>query len=332
MMLRTKIMATCAVVALAVTGIVFGSRPMHRVVAQANVPVKDTFEHSLVLKDRYAFNAKKKGFIKSQTTQELIMKWVDNDYTKFYIMSDGLYLHNSSADLSFSSSPTFWTAFHPYQLSPIGDSSRALIYRGGDSDIIKNYAVSNIGGEYSVPSLNIDYEVWTTRDCAAQEGIFADNCIKFLSQSSHAPASSSEESTTSSAAESTTSSVSESAAPVSKTVTFNQQELKANPIVTKQGISIDNTSDYGTNTVTELRVYKNATLTISGPIMTSIVFTCTANGTTKQGPGCFGSGAPDGYTFESDGKTGTWTGNADTVSFTASSNQVRITQIVITLA
>ncbi len=51
-----------------------------------------------------------------------------------------------------------------------------------------------------------------------------------------------------------------------------------------------------------------------------------ANGTTKYGPGCFT--AASGYSYS--GKTGTWTGSAASVTFTASSNQVRITEIVIT--
>lgn len=81
----------------------------------------------------------------------------------------------------------------------------------------------------------------------------------------------------------------------------------------------------------EIRIYKNQTITISSTgSITSIVFTCTANGTTKYGPGCFGSLA--GYTFEDAGPTGTWTGNASSISLTASSNQVRCTSIVVTEA
>ena len=77
-----------------------------------------------------------------------------------------------------------------------------------------------------------------------------------------------------------------------------------------------------------MRIYKNETLTISSDsIITSIVFTCTANGTTKYGPGCFAE--QEGYTFDENGKTGTWTGNAKSVTFTASSNQVRATNILI---
>jgi hypothetical protein len=118
------------------------------------------------------------------------------------------------------------------------------------------------------------------------------------------------------------------------TVTAGRDYLAAN----KDGsldsvISYTNDSDYGSTTVNELRVYKNKTLTVTasgGHTIKSIVMTCTKNGTTKEGPGCWGSGAPEGYTFESDGPVGTWTGSASTVSFTAKENQVRIVELTVT--
>ncbi len=97
-------------------------------------------------------------------------------------------------------------------------------------------------------------------------------------------------------------------------------------------ISFTNSSDYGTTTVTELRVYKGMVLTISaksGYSIKQIVFTCTANGETKQGPGCWGAGAPSGYTFDADGPTGTWTGSSSSVEFTATDNQVRIKELKV---
>ena len=78
----------------------------------------------------------------------------------------------------------------------------------------------------------------------------------------------------------------------------------------------------------QCRVYKSATITFTAANIKSIVLTCTANGTAQYGPGCFADLA--GYTFEASGKTGTWTGDAASVTLTASTNQVRITQIVIT--
>lgn len=78
------------------------------------------------------------------------------------------------------------------------------------------------------------------------------------------------------------------------------------------------------------RIFKGKTATVSVPTgyaITKIVLTCTANDTTKQGPGCFGAGAPEGYTYS--GKVGTWTGSLQTVSFTATDNQVRVASITV---
>lgn len=84
-----------------------------------------------------------------------------------------------------------------------------------------------------------------------------------------------------------------------------------------------------TITADQIRVFKNSTITISAEKeISGIVFTCTANGETKYGPGCFA--AQDGYSFE--GKVGTWAGTpATSVAFTASSNQVRASKIEVYL-
>lgn len=105
--------------------------------------------------------------------------------------------------------------------------------------------------------------------------------------------------------------------------------------VTQDGITLS--IDKGTSTSgagnlyngQQFRIYKGNTLTVSSTVgnITQIVFTCTANGTTKQGPGCFA--AQDGYSYE--GKIGTWVGNAAAVNFTAESNQVRATTIEVTV-
>ena len=57
-----------------------------------------------------------------------------------------------------------------------------------------------------------------------------------------------------------------------------------------------------------------------------VSFTCTANDDAKYGPGCFTWSTGD-YTYS--GPTGTWTGDANEVVFTASTNQVRASQIVV---
>ena len=77
----------------------------------------------------------------------------------------------------------------------------------------------------------------------------------------------------------------------------------------------------------QVRVYKGETITFTADNISFIQFTCTATGSNKYGPGCFAE--QEGYVFESDGYTGTWVGDEESVAFTASSNQVRITQIII---
>ena len=86
----------------------------------------------------------------------------------------------------------------------------------------------------------------------------------------------------------------------------------------------------GTITADQFRFFKSQTVTISstGGNIVSVEFTCTASGAAKYGPGCFTANSGD-YTYS--GKVGTWTGEANEVTFTASSNQVRATQVVVTL-
>ena len=116
------------------------------------------------------------------------------------------------------------------------------------------------------------------------------------------------------------------------TVTFDKAKLAAaacKGAVVKMDdvISFTNSSDYGTTNVTELRIYKGQTFTVTatGKTITKIEFTCTASDKTKQGPGCWGAGAPSGYTYS--GTTGTWVGESASVAFTATDNQVRIVEL-----
>ena len=102
--------------------------------------------------------------------------------------------------------------------------------------------------------------------------------------------------------------------------------------ITKSGVTVEVSSGIlGTyNNETHYRVYKNQTLTITSTVgnITSVEFTCTANDDAKYGPGCF---TVDGeYTYS--GAVGTWTGSASEIVFAATANQVRATQVVVTLA
>ena len=103
--------------------------------------------------------------------------------------------------------------------------------------------------------------------------------------------------------------------------------------ITKSGVTMEVSSGIlGTyNNEMHYRVYKNQTLTLTSTVgkIVKVEFTCTANGEEKYGPGCF---TVDGGDYTYAGPVGTWTGSADAIVFTASSNQVRATQVVVTLA
>jgi len=97
---------------------------------------------------------------------------------------------------------------------------------------------------------------------------------------------------------------------------------------TKDGITVSVVGS--TVTADQMRIYKGKTITISSTVgnISKIVFTCTASGEAKYGPGSFNE--QDGYTFEE--KIGTWEGSAEEVTFTAEKNQVRTTEIVVTVS
>ena len=102
--------------------------------------------------------------------------------------------------------------------------------------------------------------------------------------------------------------------------------------VSKEGVTLEVSQGIlGTyNNEMHYRIYKNQTLTLTSTAgnIVKVEFTCTANNDEKYGPGSF---TVDGeYTYS--GPVGTWTGSAASVVFTASLNQVRATQIVVTLA
>jgi len=86
-------------------------------------------------------------------------------------------------------------------------------------------------------------------------------------------------------------------------------------------------------TNTDYRIWKSATLAVISSIgkITKIELTCTATGAKKYGPGCLITDVGT-YTYEEDGKGGTWTGAADSVVFTASTNQARIVTMTVTVA
>lgn len=100
------------------------------------------------------------------------------------------------------------------------------------------------------------------------------------------------------------------------------QEVKGIKFEISNGIvNIDN--------VANIRVYKGQTLKLTSNIglMTKVVFTCTASGDAKYGPGCFKG---TNYTAGEE-ETGTWelAAGASSLTLTAYKKQVRITQMEI---
>ena len=126
------------------------------------------------------------------------------------------------------------------------------------------------------------------------------------------------------------------------TVTFvaGTDVADANSIGTlsKNGITLTGSKNSSGNQSTfalaeDYRIYANCTFTITSTLgkVKSVVLTSTANGTSKYGPGNY-SVPEDGvgtYTYEKEGKTGTWTGSATEVVLSASA-QVRMTKVVVT--
>lgn len=98
---------------------------------------------------------------------------------------------------------------------------------------------------------------------------------------------------------------------------------------TKEGVTME--CGKGVYSSGHYRFFKSQDVVFTSTVgkIVSIEFTCTANDGAQYGPGCFK--AKDGdYTFK--GNIGTWTGSVETVTFTASTNQVRATKVVVTIA
>jgi len=103
-------------------------------------------------------------------------------------------------------------------------------------------------------------------------------------------------------------------------------------------ISYTNDSDYGTNKVTELRVYKGKNLKITaveGYTITKVEFTCTKDCGVKHGfyvdsPVVVDSGATSKSTGAGKIGTITITGTTSSVKYTAESNQMRVEKMTVT--
>lgn len=97
--------------------------------------------------------------------------------------------------------------------------------------------------------------------------------------------------------------------------------------LTKDAITIKATVLNGTKGYYQTYKSQDITISCTNGNICKIVFTCTANGTSKYGPGCYKKKSGN---YSTSDKVGTWTGNAASVTLTASSEQVRMTQIDVT--
>lgn len=118
----------------------------------------------------------------------------------------------------------------------------------------------------------------------------------------------------------------------SKRVTFNAAVDKTAPL-DKDGFSISVQGGCTLDNGQQYRFNKGSIVSISTTLekveIVKIVFTCTANGNAKYGPGGF-SIVGEGTYAASTGKTGTWTGASSVAKLEASGAQVRATEIAIT--
>lgn len=101
-------------------------------------------------------------------------------------------------------------------------------------------------------------------------------------------------------------------------------------VVSKDGITISCTD--AAFATAQYRFYAGSTATISSTVgnITKVEFTCSASGTSNNGPSFFSVPAASTGAYTYSGNVGTWVGNAESFQL-AASKQVRATQIVVTI-
>ena len=107
--------------------------------------------------------------------------------------------------------------------------------------------------------------------------------------------------------------------------------------VVKDGITISTSDDlfgykYNSKPGGEYRVYKRGVFSVSSTVgnITKVVVTCAAKGKLNYGPGNLTEPNVGTYTFEADGRTGTWTGTIGSITFAQAPRQARITHVEVT--
>ena len=112
---------------------------------------------------------------------------------------------------------------------------------------------------------------------------------------------------------------------VESVITFTPGTDTGTTTVTKNGVTVELTT---MNNSSYYQIYANSTGTFScstGSIK-KIEFSCTASGTTKYGPG---NTTANVGSYSYSGSTGTWTGDAQSISLTSTA-QVRMTSLSVT--
>lgn len=121
-----------------------------------------------------------------------------------------------------------------------------------------------------------------------------------------------------------------------KTVTFDSSVAGWTSTAAAQTATLDGVTIAVSNgllaSTGEYRIYKSQAFTVTSKAgnIKKIEFTCTKEGTAQYGPGCFAKPEVGNYSY--DKAIGTWTGDAAEVKLIASANQVRATQIVVTVS
>lgn len=117
-----------------------------------------------------------------------------------------------------------------------------------------------------------------------------------------------------------------------ETSTYSPSDIKWGGSQAKQSYTVDDFTFAASSGAlyAELRVY-NGTFTISSSesIIEQVDITCSANGTSKYGPGNFNLDKSSTGSYSYSGNKGTWTGDSSSLTLNASA-QVRITNISIT--
>lgn len=239
-------------------------------------------------------------------------------------------IKRGSTNIGWSSSTNFNTSAYNWKLVNgqiyNADESRIIMFQDNDTlqtpvHQAKVYAISNIGAEHYYPVYFYTQDEYDAREGFCGWTEFQQSCLNNLiyeNANNIPPAILDDEGDTPIPP-----------IPTGETIEITPSDLTAceNVKWEKTVQSVTLSCSTGTITADQIRVFKNQTLTISYTSnIKSIQFTCTASGNAKYGPGCFTTSS--GYTYSDN--IGTWTGNANSVTFTASTNQVRITKIIIT--